>query len=190
MKRQEKSWELPKYTLKKKLNKEYESCQQMFLLSLINSHFNVILCKGSKQSLSSIPRIVKLLNDDDEVDFLNLVNQQCTALYQKDIKTNISMNTAQKRLEKNKRVFASNLLLDIALELGYSFTINTTRRTGRTIQLDRIEQVFYEGKYLYDHQDVINIGSKANNYFKEVLVDSKPYTINKKNESISTILAL
>ncbi|KAL7718754.1 TATA-binding protein-associated phosphoprotein [Entamoeba marina] len=185
------SWELPKYQQAKKDNKTLEPYQQLVVLSLLNKHCSFTLTKPTKQSKVhiTIPRLTHLkILDEEPLELNTFTLQQCKEILSKDLQCGINENTAQKRFEKNKKTFLTNFLMDVALELGFFFDSQLTRRSGRTLQIERINHVYKDGSCLLNKSDILNCGKQLNEYFNSLLRKSKLVTISKDDAEVTRIL--
>ncbi|KAL7712679.1 hypothetical protein QTN25_009694 [Entamoeba marina] len=168
----EKSWELPKYQQTKRANKMLEPYQQIVLLSLLNQYCSFTLEKPMKQSKVhiTIPRLTHLqILDETPIELTTLTLQQCSKILAKDLESGISENTAQKRFEKNKKTFVTNFLMDIALEFGFFFDSQLTRKSGRTLRIERINHIYRHGCHVMNKSNILSCGEALNQYFSSLI---------------------
>ena len=166
-----KKWKLPKYSIKKKENKNYECIQQCILLALLNKKYGFILKKRRRQSTVtySFPTIESIIVNEkgvkEEIQINEIIEHQCTdklnETYQHEYKKkeeDCKRATYKRRLEKNKRISIHNLLIDMCIEEGYFFNSTMSKKSERGEQLERITEVFYQMKYLFNIKDMKEIG--------------------------------
>ena len=74
-----------------------------------------------------------------------------------------------RRFGKNKKIFVQHLLIDILREKGFEFKSTLARNTGKTLRLERIEQIYYNGQLFMDFDVFIERGTVINSVITEIL---------------------
>ncbi|KAL7718753.1 hypothetical protein QTN25_003711 [Entamoeba marina] len=190
-KKKEKPWNSPKYLQAKKDNQNLEAYQQAILLALLNKHCSFVIEKAPKHSRvhANMPKVIALHFDSgEEFDIFSFSEKTCRNMYENELIKGTSQSTAHRRLEKNKKVFLQNLIFDITLEFGYVFNSNLSRMSGRTLRVERLDSVFYDGKLLLSKQQIIEKGSVINSFLCELSESPSPVVIQKDHPLLSRFL--
>ena len=160
---------------KERMLKNERCYEQAFMLALLNQHFSITMTKPDKQSTKTVlmPLIVTLVEDSDlpdcTIDIMQMTKEACSAKRQKELENDVKMKTANRRYSKNLPVYVFNLLFDLCMELGYFFNEKLTKETKKLFRQEKILSVFFNGKYLYDSNDILRIGKRANDYLLHCL---------------------
>lgn len=102
-----------------KTNEQFKSqhyvLQQTLLIALINKYFSIELKRPLKKAtiLSQFIQIIKLTNEKESIEFSELVENRCNELYREDISNGISIKTAKRRMQLNRKIESIHLLEDI-----------------------------------------------------------------------------
>ena len=171
--------------------KNYFCYENAVLIALLNKFASITLKKAIKQSslTSTLPVIIsiKFIHDNllfstDDINLEELSEIQCSLLiHQSKDKENISQRTMMRRKEKNKEIFKMNLMMDILMEIGYSYESKLSNKTEKTIQLERINNIYYKGKSILNRTMIEKKGQMINEYLTEQL-QNKNYIILTANE--------
>ncbi|KAL7717386.1 TATA-binding protein-associated phosphoprotein [Entamoeba marina] len=124
-----------------------------------------------------------------------LSESQCSSFYQKSLQDKVRPKTALRRNSKNKSTFAINFLFDIAIEHGFMFNSNLSKRSTKCLQVERIQQIFFEGQLLMDYNEIIQRGHFINSHLFSIAKNQTKATISQNdptlqqclNNSLSTI---
>ena len=163
------------------------SNQQAFLIVLLNQFFSITLKKQSKKCTITIPtpKIDKIRNANDLIEVKQLSEKQCELICGKDLLTN---KTIQRRFTKNKQYFIQNFLIDTLREFGYYFHSKYSKKTSKTIRLERIQNVFFNYRYSYGFDDIQKIGKEVNSYLSDLLQKENSYTLNQNESFLSQFI--
>ncbi|ELP83945.1 hypothetical protein EIN_245450 [Entamoeba invadens IP1] len=164
-----------RYTLKKREVRNLESYQQALLLALVNKFCGFTLEHPGKRSkvTASMPRLYSLQFPTETIEIKQLAQKYCEEVSNKEEKNGISKSTSLRRFEKNKRVYVENLLFDICLELGFWFDSKPSRKSQKSLQIERICSIYYKGILLFSQEKVLKIGKEINTYIMSKLVNEK-----------------
>ena len=171
--------------------KNYFCYENDVLIALLNKFASITLKKAIKQSslTSTLPVIIsiKFIHDNllfstDDINLEELSEIQCSLLiHQSKDKENISQRTMMRRKEKNKEIFKMNLMMDILMEIGYSYESKLSNKTEKTIQLERINNIYNKGKSILNRTMIEKKGQIINEYLTEQL-QNKNYIILTAND--------
>ncbi|BFU21517.1 hypothetical protein EHI8A_192760 [Entamoeba histolytica HM-1:IMSS-B] len=154
------------YVQSKRNMKNFESIQQAFLIALLNKFGSFILERPIKRSKVTFQTLkvksFSLLKETIEV--AELVDSCCKARSEVELSHGISKERVKRRFDKNRFIFLSNLLLDIATELGYFFETKMARNAGGVIQLEKIRKTFYHSQLLFSQEEMMVRGVALNRY--------------------------
>ena len=184
-------WNAPKYIKQKKDNQDYEMYQQVVLIGLINKYAEITLERPNKQTKVSIsiPKILIIsFNEIDSINISSFTEKQCKELCEKEVHDGLSQTTAMRRLEKNKKVYLLNLLIDIAAELGMKIDSTMSRRSNKSLQVERIQSISMENEFHFTKNQIIEFGKQLNEYYLELLTNEKTITLPVKDSRIQQIL--
>ncbi|ELP93226.1 hypothetical protein EIN_055510 [Entamoeba invadens IP1] len=184
-------WNAPKYLKTKKENQNFEVYQQAMLIALINSQASVVLERPMKYSKINItsPRISKIIfSPTDEINVSQLVDKHCKSVFAKEISEGIPESTALRRLEKNRKVFVQNLLIDITRELDFEISSVMARKSGKAMQVERISMIYFSGNCLYNKNEIVKMGNLLNQSFIERTKCEKPIELQPNDQLIAQVL--
>ncbi|EDR24336.1 hypothetical protein EDI_070780 [Entamoeba dispar SAW760] len=176
-------WSHPKYIEKKRENKSYEAFQQAVLLCYLNQFCAITLEKRRRQPTvtMSLPNIKALIFEKEEVDISSLAEQHCRQNFDDYHFEGKNKQTTTRRLEKNKRIFIHNLLIDILIEKGYFFDSKMSKRSKRGFQLERIIHIFYKNKFIMGKEDLTIRGCNVNSYLCKLVESTSIVTIPRND---------
>ncbi|ELP90807.1 hypothetical protein EIN_026860 [Entamoeba invadens IP1] len=180
----------PKYVANKRELKNFDTYQQSFLIGLLNNHCGCTLKKQRKQTtVTSTTPVLKILHfQDEDYEIMQLADAYCRPEYVEDIKTGMSKTTAFRRIDKNRRNFTQNLLIDICMEFGYFFESCLSRKSKKTLRLERIQEVYNGDKRMFSQLDITQKGKKINDYFVSEFQKSSVVSIEVNCKVIQEIL--
>lgn len=184
-------WNDPKYVRQKKEYSDNEAYQQVFLLALLNRYADIVVEKPNKQTRVSVttPKISSLtFEHDDTINVAVFADKQCRELCRREIEQGVSQSTAVRRLEKNRKVFLENLLIDLVEEMGIDVTSTYSRRSNKTFQMERINSIALENERVIDKEDIIALGKQVNAYVLGLFSKNKTVTLSRNDPSIQNIL--
>ncbi|ELP85680.1 hypothetical protein EIN_409990 [Entamoeba invadens IP1] len=159
--------------------------EQAILIFLVNQFGAVTLEKPGKQSIltTTMPKVINLDLDGENIDLKRLSERQSSLLFGGKEKNGIKAKTLSRRFSKNKTIFIQNFLFDVLLEKGYFFNTKLSKKSNKTIQLERIKTVFLRGKLIFNKNEIIELGKKINDALSN-LVDTKGKITLEKEEPI------
>ncbi|KAL7720691.1 hypothetical protein QTN25_001917 [Entamoeba marina] len=180
----------PKYVRNKRELRDYETFQQAILLGLLNQFCAITIKRPRKQTTVTTKNhvLVDLIFDKEKLEIAKLTEENCKPKYLSDIKAGMNVPAAFRRLDKNKRIYAQNLLIDICVEKGYFFNSKLARKSKKNLRLERIESIYFKSNYQMGLEDIINRGKCLNNYFCSLVEKEKKYTLTKNDEFITKLL--
>ncbi|EKE37296.1 hypothetical protein ENUP19_0057G0008 [Entamoeba nuttalli] len=160
----EKTWKEPKKDFRTVRNQQVY--QQGILLALLNQYFDIEIRKPLKKahSFEQLIRIHRLIIGSESIDVEKFCDHRCKEKFQKDLCKGINEKTAKRRLENIRIVEMVFLLMDILMEFGYLFDTSCTKGKKGTVKYERIQNIFYNGKKIYDYNHFISIGKSVNSY--------------------------
>ncbi|ELP84646.1 hypothetical protein EIN_173110 [Entamoeba invadens IP1] len=172
--------------------KDFETYQQALLLGLLNQYCSFTVKKQRKQTTiaQSMPLLKCITFDGEEIDLIDFSDSFCRPQLEAEYIRGLNKQTAFRRYEKNKKVIVINTLYDICLEKGYFFNSRLARKSKKTKRLDRIEQVFANGKLVYSQEELVAIGTEINKYLVDLVEVSFEATVKKNDPTIQEILQL
>ncbi|BFU20696.1 hypothetical protein EHI8A_024110 [Entamoeba histolytica HM-1:IMSS-B] len=178
-----------KYTLKKREMKNLESYQQAALLCLMNSKCSFSVEHPGKQSKVTVtmPRLVNLYIDKQEIEVAKLADTQSQLIMKKEVAGGVSQTTSTRRYEKNKRIFTQNFLFDLCLEYGFWFESKPSRKSKKSHQMERITRIYYKDTYLMNQTKMMELGKAVNSFLFSNIINDKRVTINQNNSKLSDI---
>ncbi|KAL7718527.1 hypothetical protein QTN25_004160 [Entamoeba marina] len=182
----------PKYIKKKRELKDFETYQQSFLLSLLNIYCGFTIRRQRKQSVvtTEAPTVEVLHFVEGDVHVAKLADAKCRPLFEQEVASGVTENTAFRRLKKNKKCYVTNLLIDLCRERGYAFDSKLSRQSKKSDRLERIEKVSYNGELLFTCEEVVKKGSKVNDLLNQKLRHSHGVIIERLNKDITDIFTI
>ena len=120
-------------------------------------------------------------------DCPNMNNLEHSRTFKIDEKKDIQMKNVQRRIKKNMTYFIQNYLIDICREKGYFFNSVYARKNPNIFQLERIQEVFYQEKFVINKEQMKIVGDCVNTYLLE-LSNGKDVYIKKNDENLQFML--
>ncbi|ELP91361.1 hypothetical protein EIN_154180 [Entamoeba invadens IP1] len=186
-----KPWKEAKYIERKKENQNIETCEAMVLLGLVNLRSSLTFEKPHKQNTdsSNLPRITKMIVDEnDEMDLSTLLEVQCRQKLQHELDMGISHSTALRRFERNKKVFFINFLVDLATLMDFELVSIVSRKSGKTIQIDRVVTINKPGICSFGKHEILEKGELLRQYFVSLGMNKKNFVLNQSDDVVLQIL--
>ena len=155
-----KRWNNPKYDQQKRQYKINETYQQACFLWLLNQFCEIELepRKHPTKRIASNP-IIKTLNfNDDIIELSQLADQRCKELIKESQYPNKSNDSIMRRIDKNKKIFIHNFLIDLLVEKGYFFNFKLSKKSERGIQIQRITHIFFQNELLISGDNILKLG--------------------------------
>lgn len=182
--------DIMKYIKNERDMKNYESYQQAVLLVLLNHYCSFSIQKPLKTTSSIEPRpeVIELVFDTDSINVQTLTENNCKSILSFDLQQDIKKKTALRRFSKNKTIFTVNLLFDILLEKGFFFNSKKSKKSAKSIQAERIEDIFYLDNLLMSRETIVEKGRKLNDYFYTMVKSKKSVTIVRDDKTIYDML--
>ncbi|BFU20157.1 hypothetical protein EHI8A_034990 [Entamoeba histolytica HM-1:IMSS-B] len=172
--------------------KDFYAIQQGVLIALANQCFGITLKKPRKNAkLTQVfPRVKTLHLKDENVEIIDFTNMVCHPLFEKQCENVKKIQTAQRRFEKNKKVFMQNLLIDILLEFGFFFDSKMARHSQKTFRLERIQRVFYKGIEILNIDNFISKGNRVNDYLCGLFSSDIQITLQRNDPSLLSVFGI
>ncbi|ELP94108.1 hypothetical protein EIN_184750 [Entamoeba invadens IP1] len=167
--------------------KNFESIQQCLLLGLLSRFGTFVLERPVKKSKVTF-QFVKVQNftvKGETIEIAELVESVCKQRSTIETCSGVPADRVKRRYDKNRFIFLSNFLLDLALEFGYFFDSKLARNTGGSIQLEKIRNVFFEGKCIFGQEEMMKRGIALNKYF--ISLTQNPDKVGKINLDDPTV---
>ncbi|KAL7714510.1 TATA-binding protein-associated phosphoprotein [Entamoeba marina] len=132
-------------------SKLLECYQESFLLGLLNTFCSFSLQHLNKKSIKTprTPRIHLLYISGETIDVTTITDTQCKLIFNKEISEGVPHKIALRRYNKNKKIFYQNFIYDICLEQGYYFNSKLSKQSNKSLQLERIDKTFLNGKFIF-----------------------------------------
>ncbi|ELP83434.1 hypothetical protein EIN_375190 [Entamoeba invadens IP1] len=133
--------------------RNYQVCEQCFMLLLLNKYAEIEFMRKKKKSTQALPFLqVKTIffSQYDSIDFVNLIETKCKGMMESEIKGGLAQHTAQRRYNCNLLTESLHLLMDILEEFGFYFSNTLSSGKNGTIKAEKIgkigikDAVFYE----------------------------------------------
>ena len=128
--------------------------------------------------------------DTENIEIIQFATERCYPLYQEDCNDVQKKQTAQRRYEKNKKVFIQNLLIDILLEKGFFFESKMARQSKKTFRLERITRVFYKGELLLTEEEFFIKGTLLNTYLCSLFEKDTTILLSKNNQTLLNLFGI
>ncbi|ELP91356.1 hypothetical protein EIN_153930 [Entamoeba invadens IP1] len=176
----------PRYIVNKRNLQNYETMQHAILIGLLNSFCEFVVKKPRKQTIvrHCMPKLKLIRINGEELEVMKMADDHCRPMYDEECKRGMNKQTAFRRYEKNKKIFVINILYDIALELGFFFDAKLSRKTDKSLRIDRIQKVFYKGQYLMNITDLLQVGENINDYINSLLAKDNKAILGIGDKSI------
>ena len=100
----------------------------------------------------------------ETIDIAEWVEIFCKQRSDIELQSGVSQERVKRRFDKNRFIFLSNYLLDIATEFGFFFETKMSRNTGGAIQLEKIRNVYWQNKLLFRQHEMMIKGIALNKY--------------------------
>ncbi|ELP89405.1 hypothetical protein EIN_389900 [Entamoeba invadens IP1] len=177
-------WSDPKYTAKKRENKSFEAYQQAVLLSFLNQYCSITIEKRRRQPTvtTSIPNIKSLRFEAEEIDVARLAEERCSQTFDEKHFTGKNQQTATRRVQKNKRIFIHNFLLDVLVEKGFFFNSKMSKKSKRGFQLERLKHVFFNNQFIMGKKEIETVGEQVNTILCKLVTDTVSVVTIEKND--------
>ena len=178
-----KKWNDPKYDQQKRQYKINETYQQACFLWLLNQFCEINLepRKRLAKRIATNPIIRSLVFQQDIVEVHQLSEESCRELIKQIPLKNKSNDSVMRRIEKNKKIFVHNLLIDLLVEKDYFFNFKLSKRSERGIQIQRITHIFFHEQLIMKEQEILKLGEEICTYLNKI-VEHKTSCTLKQNE--------
>ena len=172
--------------------KDFYSIQQGVLIDLLHNHCSITLKKQKKKvSVSyAYPQIISLDFGTEILNVQEIADDLYRPVYEEECTKLSQVQTAMRRFGKNKKIFVQHLLIDILRMRGYEFESTLARNTGKTLRLERIEKVYYEGELILDFNQFIEKGQMINYLLSDLTNRHTVFVLPKGDEEILCCNAL
>ncbi|KAL7712861.1 TATA-binding protein-associated phosphoprotein [Entamoeba marina] len=159
-----------KHAKESRQKRDEKAIQQGVLLFLLNNHCHVSFKRPKKLArLTHQVFSVKTLQFDDEiVEVGKFVRQRCQVDYKRDIENGLTEKKAFRRYLSKKQFEMTNLLTDLCIELGYFFDFKKITKGRKGNKVDVIENVYINGKLLFNNNDILKIGTLSSEYLYDI----------------------
>ena len=122
----------------------------------------------------------------NSIDMNKIIKSKYPHQKQNKVKREIQEKSIQRRIKKNIIYFTQNLLIDLCRENGFFFNSIYARRNPKIFQVERIQEVFFEKRFLIDKNEMNEIGNFINNHLLQIS-NGKSVFIGKNDENIQFI---
>ena len=170
--------------------RDFETIQQSILLALLNEHCEFTLELPSKLSTVTLtnPRIITITINDQQINLKKLSEQMYCQSYADDLQSGIKEETCVRMFEKKKRIFINYFLIDLCIEFGYLFDSKYSRKSKQTMQLERIQRIFYHNQLKMEKDEIIKKGKSITKYLFGLVNSNNIVTIQKNHPMLSKLL--
>ena len=132
----------------------------------------------------------------DDINLSQVSQDQCTLFEgeckKEQLKDNkpLKQQSVRRNLEKNKRTFVNNYIIDILMEFGYFFNVKKSKRYIGSYQMDRINNIFYNNKLLCSREEMYATGMRIQQYLFSLMKNSRGeiLVMDKGNEEIMKMM--
>ena len=166
--------------------KDFYSLQQGVLIELLHQYCSITL-KQQKKKVSvscAYPQIISLDFGNEVLNVEEIADMLYRPVYEEERAKLSQTQTAMRRFGKNKKIFVQHLLIDILREKGFEFQSTLARNTGKTLRLERIEKVYYDGKLVMDFNEFIEKGQMINFVLSDLLDRHHSLLIPRGDEDV------
>ncbi|ELP95023.1 hypothetical protein EIN_252470 [Entamoeba invadens IP1] len=165
--------------------------QQALLIALANQFCGFTIETPTKmaQITETLPNIIKMQAENDLVDVIGLAETQAKQLLQATKHTQISVKekSLQRRIKKNITYFTQNLLIDFCIEHGYFFNSIYSKKSQKTFQVERVQEIFFGSTFLMRKNTIQSVGGCVNEYLLTIS-HGKTVFLRKNDDKIKEIL--
>ncbi|ELP92235.1 hypothetical protein EIN_118090 [Entamoeba invadens IP1] len=164
--------------------------EQAILVLLVNKEYGVSLEKAGKQSVltTTMPRIAGIVVNDELIDLKRLSEKQCSLLFNGKEKDGIKEKTLSRRYSKNKSIFIQNFFIDTLLEKGFFFNSKLSKKSDKTLQLERIKEVYFGKIRIFQKNEIIKVGKQVNDYLSNLVETKGRVTLQKNDTTLSQFI--
>ncbi|ELP89136.1 hypothetical protein EIN_484780 [Entamoeba invadens IP1] len=154
--------------------KNQQAYQESYLLALLNQFFSITLERPGKQSkmTSSMPIVLSLELNGDNYDIKAMAEKQCDLIQKEEVRNGVSEKTVSRRYKKNVTAFMQTYLFDFCEQLGFVFDSKRSKQSNKTLQVERIENVYFNGNLVATKDEVLEKGRSISQFLFE-RVDGK-----------------
>ena len=99
----------------------------------------------------------------------------------------IQEKSIQRRIKKNITYFTQNLLIDLCREKGFFFNSIYARKNPKIFQVERIQEIFFNHRFVIEKNEMNDIGNYINNHLLQIS-NGKSVYIARNDETIQFIL--
>lgn len=166
--------------------KNFESIQQAFLLGLLTQFGSFTIERPIKKAKVTF-QILKVQSFSLPTETINIaewVELFCKQRSELELQSGVKQERVKRRYDKNRFIFLSNYLLDVASEFGFFFDTKMSRNTGGAIQLEKIRNVYWQNKLLFRQQEMMIKGIALNKYLFSLADNSEKVGKLEMNDPI------
>ncbi|KAL7721509.1 TATA-binding protein-associated phosphoprotein [Entamoeba marina] len=159
-----------KHARESRQKRDEKALMQGVLLYLLNQHCSISFKRPKKMArLTHQVFSVKTLQFDNEcLEISSFVRQRCQGEFKKDTDNGLDEKKAYRRYLGKKQVEMTNLLVDLCIEIGYFFDFKKTCKGRRGNTLDVIQNIYYEGKFMFGSNEFNKIGAYCSEHLNDV----------------------
>lgn len=138
--------------------RNYQTQQQSILLALLNQSFDILIELPKKKSIVSLPflKIVKLQNENEIINFNDVITGIVKKLYDEDIASGVTDKTSTRRIEANRITETIKLMTELAGKKGF---VSHTCDIGKKRIRENVQKISFDG-IEFDTNDIAEKGSK------------------------------
>ncbi|KAL7717936.1 Uncharacterized protein QTN25_004636 [Entamoeba marina] len=136
----------------------------------------------------TLGRIINLEFQQENINIRNLTDTLCSMKYDVKEKEELKQKTLRRRYDKNKLIFIHNFIIDILVEKNYFFNFKLSKKSHKTLQFERIQEVFYKDKLLWNKDQLLLHGKLICKHISSQLNCNKDIVIHQNNNVIQNLL--
>ncbi|ELP84334.1 hypothetical protein EIN_277140 [Entamoeba invadens IP1] len=176
--------------VKERAQKNRFACQQSLLIGLLNHYAKITIKRAKKASMrtSTIPVVTQIEIEASKVDVISLANERSERIREIELQKGVPSQTVERRFNKNVSAFVQNFVFDTCLEMGFFFNSKLSKKSKKSLQIERIDTVFDGDHMIADKDNILKTGEILNKLFTEKLNDKRVVVLEKGNPEIEAIV--
>ncbi|KAL7715806.1 Uncharacterized protein QTN25_006897 [Entamoeba marina] len=179
----------------KRKSKGLEAIQQSVLIGFLNTiGYEFQFKKPERLAIQTLQtfNILDVFLNSKSVHFGVAVSEICDNAYNKNKDIHVSTTNSkalQKRMSTNRASSSFNLLVKIAEQNGFMFTIKSSKQPTKTIKMNKFSQVTLPSGDVFSLNDMVYFGTEVNKHISTLLTKGEKI-VNVHSHDSQLILLL
>ncbi|KAL7719541.1 TATA-binding protein-associated phosphoprotein [Entamoeba marina] len=166
--------------------RNFQTLQQSLCIALLSEFATITIKQPAKKSTvtQQYMRLKSIDFGNGDCILLNeFLKKRCTEQKVDDINSGVSVKTATRRYQNNKKIELLHLLIDLLDLKGYVFESRYTEGKPGTNKQESIKKVLRRGRVIVDDDEMIEKSEAINSLLAQKLSETKKELVIKKGKS-------